>query len=205
MSINSGGNYHGYIGDICRMAIQGEPDAELEDILSEIETTQRATMKAIKPGAIGAEVYEAGLQVVNKSRYTNHIDFLVHGIGLVSHESPRLTNRTRDPYKPEDARCPLEVSHGAFGGDHAATSPTWLYQAGGHCGGDRDWTRSLWRPRAWLEPRRLQTVAGLSRELASSAVSALPIIACRSVKGTGPTRAGGVNAPVLRASTPHTE
>ena len=65
-------------------------------------------MKAIRPGAIGAEVYEAGLQVVNKSRYTDHIDFLVHGIGLVSHESPRLTNRTRDPYKPEDARCPLE-------------------------------------------------------------------------------------------------
>lgn len=99
MSIDSGGNYHGYIGDICRMAIQGEPDAELEDILSEIETTQRAAMKAIRPGAIGAEVYEAGLRVVNKSRYTDHIDFLVHGIGLVSHESPRLTNRTRDPYK----------------------------------------------------------------------------------------------------------
>ena len=58
-------------------------------------------MKTIRPGAIGAEVYEAGLQVVNKSRYTDHIDFLVHGIGLVSHESPRLTNRTRDPYKPE--------------------------------------------------------------------------------------------------------
>ena len=32
MSINSGGNYQGYIGDICRMAIQGEPDAELEDL-----------------------------------------------------------------------------------------------------------------------------------------------------------------------------
>jgi Xaa-Pro aminopeptidase len=48
--------------------------------------------------------------VVNKSRFTDHLDFLVHGIGLVSHESPRLTNRTRDPYKPEDARRPLESS-----------------------------------------------------------------------------------------------
>ena len=34
MSIDSGGNYHGYIGDICRMAIQGEPDAELVDLLA---------------------------------------------------------------------------------------------------------------------------------------------------------------------------
>ena len=37
LSLDSGGNYHGYIGDLCRMAIQGEPDAELEDMLAEIE------------------------------------------------------------------------------------------------------------------------------------------------------------------------
>ena len=44
MSIDSGGNYHGYIGDICRMAIQGEPDAELIDLLAEIESIQRAAI-----------------------------------------------------------------------------------------------------------------------------------------------------------------
>jgi len=108
MSIDSGGNYHGYIGDVCRMAILGEPDAELEDMLADIEAIQRAAMKAIRPGAIGAEVYEAGVAVMAKSKYTDHMDFLAHGMGLVSHESPRLTNRTRDPYKPEDARRPLE-------------------------------------------------------------------------------------------------
>ena len=37
LSLDSGGNYHGYIGDLCRMAIHGEPDAELEDMLAEIE------------------------------------------------------------------------------------------------------------------------------------------------------------------------
>jgi Xaa-Pro aminopeptidase len=108
MSIDSGGNYHGYIGDVCRMAIHGEPDAELTDMLAEIEVIQRASMKAIRPGAIGAEVYEAALAIMNKSKHTDHMDFLAHGMGLVSHESPRLTNRTRDPYKPEDARRPLE-------------------------------------------------------------------------------------------------
>src|SRR5262249_28099868 len=35
LSLDSGGNYHGYIGDLCRMAIQGEPDAELQDLLAE--------------------------------------------------------------------------------------------------------------------------------------------------------------------------
>ena len=33
LSVDSGGNYHGYIGDLCRMAIQGAPDGELDDLL----------------------------------------------------------------------------------------------------------------------------------------------------------------------------
>ena len=43
LSIDSGGNYHGYIGDLCRMAVLGEPDAELQDLLGEIELVQAAT------------------------------------------------------------------------------------------------------------------------------------------------------------------
>ena len=50
MSLNSGANYHGYIGDLCRMAIIGEPDAELKDLLGEIEMIQRAAFKTIKAG-----------------------------------------------------------------------------------------------------------------------------------------------------------
>ena len=72
MSIDSGGNYHGYIGDICRMAIQGEPDAELEDLLAEIETIQRAAMKPIKAGAMGREIYAAGEPLRAKSKHHNH-------------------------------------------------------------------------------------------------------------------------------------
>jgi Xaa-Pro aminopeptidase len=56
MSIDSGGNFHGYIGDVCRMAIQGEPDAELEDLLAEIETVQRAAFAAVRPGVLGREI-----------------------------------------------------------------------------------------------------------------------------------------------------
>mgnify|MGYP003693982315 CR=1 FL=1 len=40
------------------MAIQGEPDAELEDLLGEIETIQRSAMAPIKAGAMGAVIYD---------------------------------------------------------------------------------------------------------------------------------------------------
>jgi Xaa-Pro aminopeptidase len=109
MSIDSGGNYHGYIGDICRMAIQGEPDAELEDMLTEIETIQRAAMKPIKAGALGRVIYEAGEPLRAKSKHHNHLDFLAHGMGMVSHEAPRLTDHGPVPYPADYADSSLEA------------------------------------------------------------------------------------------------
>ena len=109
MSIDFGGNYHGYIGDVCRMAIQGEPDAELNDLLAEIEQIQRAAMKPIRAGAMGKDIYAAAEPLVAKSKHHNHIEFLAHGMGLVSHEAPRLTDRGPVPYPADDAERPLEA------------------------------------------------------------------------------------------------
>ena len=108
LSLDSGGNYHGYIGDLCRMAIHGEPDAELEDLLAEIESIQRASMKPIKAGATGGVIYAAAEPLVHKSKHHNHMHFLAHGMGLVSHEAPRLTATGPVPYDAYDAGRPLE-------------------------------------------------------------------------------------------------
>jgi Xaa-Pro aminopeptidase len=109
MSIDSGGNNHGYIGDVCRMAFQGEPDAELEDLLAEIESIQRAAMKPMRAGVLGKEIYAAGEPLRAKSSHHNHLDFLAHGMGMVSHEGPRLTDHGPVPYPAEYADWPLEA------------------------------------------------------------------------------------------------
>jgi len=109
LSLDSGGNYHGYIGDLCRMAIQGEPDAELEDMLAEIEMIQRAAMKPIKAGAPASVIYGAAEPLVAKSKHQKHMHFLAHGMGLVSHEAPRLTAKGPVPYDAYDAARPLET------------------------------------------------------------------------------------------------
>jgi len=109
LSLDSGGNYHGYIGDICRMAIQGEPDAELEDMLADIEEIQRASIKPIKAGAMGSEIYASAEARLAKSKYHNNMHFLAHGMGLVSHEAPRLTTTGPVPYDDYDAHRPLET------------------------------------------------------------------------------------------------
>jgi Xaa-Pro aminopeptidase len=109
LSLDSGGNYHGYIGDLARMGIAGEPDAELEDLLAEIEATQQAAFKPIRAGVNGAEIYAAAEPVLKQSKLHNHYEFLAHGMGLVSHEAPRLTNSGPVPYDAYDAQRPLEA------------------------------------------------------------------------------------------------
>jgi Xaa-Pro aminopeptidase len=109
LSLDSGGNYHGYIGDVCRMGVAGEPDQELVDLLAEIETIEQASMQPIKPGALGKDIYAAANVPLQKSKLHNHIEFLAHGMGLVSHEAPRLTNSGPVPYDAYDADRPLET------------------------------------------------------------------------------------------------
>ncbi|MEH2534191.1 Xaa-Pro aminopeptidase [Bradyrhizobium sp. AZCC 1588] len=108
LSLDSGGNYHGYIGDLARMAVLGEPDSELKDLLAEIESVQRAAFAAVRPGAMGGEIYAAAEKRLAQSSQRDCTDFLAHGMGLVSHEAPRLTAKGPIPYDDPDARRPLE-------------------------------------------------------------------------------------------------
>jgi Xaa-Pro aminopeptidase len=109
LSLDSGGNYHGYIGDVCRMGIAGEPDAELVDLLAQVEAVEQAAMKPIRAGALGKEIYAAANAVLHRSKIHNHSHFLAHGMGLVSHEAPRLTDTGPVPYDAYDADRPLET------------------------------------------------------------------------------------------------
>lgn len=107
-SLDSGGNYRGYIGDVCRMAIMGEPDLELQDLLGAIEEIQQAARKPVRPGALGRSVIEAGAEMLAGSPYKGFTSYVAHGMGLISHEAPRLTSHGPVPYDGVDADLPLE-------------------------------------------------------------------------------------------------
>jgi Xaa-Pro aminopeptidase len=108
MSLDSGGNYHGYIGDLCRMGILGEPDAELADLLGLIEHVQMEARQPIKAGARGGDIFAIANEIVDKSVHKPYLEFLAHGMGLVSHEGPRLTSTGAVPYHGYDEDRALE-------------------------------------------------------------------------------------------------
>jgi len=109
LSLDSGGNYHGYIGDLARMAVLGEPDSELKDLLAEIDAVQQAAFAAVKAGAMGGDIYAAAERRLAQTSQHNHSEFLAHGMGVVSHEAPRLTRTGPVPYDDYDAYRPLEA------------------------------------------------------------------------------------------------
>jgi Xaa-Pro aminopeptidase len=109
LSLDSGGNYQGYIGDLCRMAVQGTPDAELKDLLAEIDAVQQAARAPIKAGLVGREIFSAAQAALEKSAHAKDIRFVAHGMGIVSHEAPRLTATGPIPYPADDADHPLEA------------------------------------------------------------------------------------------------
>jgi Xaa-Pro aminopeptidase len=109
LSLDSGGNYRGYIGDLCRMGILGEPDAELVDILGGIEEIQQTARQPIRSGTLGREIYEAAQPLVGRSPHRGYMSFVAHGMGLITHEAPRLTSSGPVPYPGDDAERPLEA------------------------------------------------------------------------------------------------
>ena len=120
MSLNSGANYHGYIGDLCRMAIIGEPDAELEDLLGEIEMIQRAAMKPIKAGATASVIYGVGDPLVREieERRAHALPGARHGA-----REPRGAAADRqDGLRRLRCRAAAGSRHGDLGRDHAAAS-----------------------------------------------------------------------------------
>jgi Xaa-Pro aminopeptidase len=108
LSVDSGGNYRGYIGDVARMGILGEPDQELKDLLAEIDAIQMATRVPIRAGAMGREVYAAAEAAIRKAPHQKEVHFAAHGMGLIPHEAPRLSTRAPIPYPAEGAEKPLE-------------------------------------------------------------------------------------------------
>jgi Xaa-Pro aminopeptidase len=109
LSLDSGGNYGGYIGDVARMAVLGEPDAELVDLLGEIEDIQMKARSVVAPGVIGKAIYDAVDRDLKNSPNSQNLRFCAHGMGLITHEAPRLTSTGPVPYAATDANLPLET------------------------------------------------------------------------------------------------
>ncbi len=98
LSLDSGGNKQGYLGDLCRMAVMGVPTPLMEDLLGEIQAVQAAARAVVRPGVTGREIYEAARTEQARCAHGEEMVFLAHGMGIIQHEAPHLTSSGVVPY-----------------------------------------------------------------------------------------------------------
>jgi Xaa-Pro aminopeptidase len=108
LSLDSAGDLGGYIGDIARMAVLGQPDALLEDLLEQVDAVQMAARSVVRVGTAGREIYAAASEALAEIPMRESTLFVAHGIGLINHEAPRLTDSGPVPYPASHADIPLE-------------------------------------------------------------------------------------------------
>ncbi len=108
LSLDSGGNKRGYIGDLARMAVMGRPSDQMIELLQEVDAVQMAARRPVRAGALGGEIYESAERELGRLDDRACMVFEAHGMGLVSHEAPHLTGSGNVPYPGTHALRPLE-------------------------------------------------------------------------------------------------
>lgn len=108
LSLDSGGNVQGYLGDLCRMGTLSAPSAELEDALAAIEEVQQAARVPLRAGVTGRTPFDAVADLLARPR-EGSFSFVVHGVGLITHEAPRLMDDGPIPYPALHRDRPLEA------------------------------------------------------------------------------------------------
>jgi Xaa-Pro aminopeptidase len=106
--LDSGGSLDGYVGDMARMGFMGPVPARARDLLEQVDAVQLAARTAIAPGLPGGAIFSAAEAARAALPDAEKLDFLAHGMGLVSHEVPRLTSSGPVRYSADHAERPLE-------------------------------------------------------------------------------------------------
>jgi Xaa-Pro aminopeptidase len=89
--IDIGGELDGYVSDVTRMVVVGEPPAGYDDVHAAVDAAHQAGRTAAVPGATTGSVDAAARAVLEAAGYGAQFTHrLGHGIGLDTHEAPYL-------------------------------------------------------------------------------------------------------------------
>lgn len=95
ITLDFGGFYRGYAGDMTRTVVLGQPSKRLRDVYAAVLEAQQTAVAKVAAGVSCREVDQAARQVLEKyllDRYFVH--GTGHGVGLEIHEKPVVSSRS---------------------------------------------------------------------------------------------------------------
>ncbi|WP_431282240.1 M24 family metallopeptidase [Humitalea sp. 24SJ18S-53] len=110
VKVDMGAQVMGYSADFVRSYFIGEASERQQEIWKRLNEVQLELGLWIKPGVTGGEIFDRGYAQI--SRYLNKFprEFFGHGIGLGSHEQPRMNAVNRTVVEPNSVLC-VEFSY----------------------------------------------------------------------------------------------
>lgn len=91
----------GYCCDMTRTVFMGTPDRKIKEIYKIVREAQLAALEYVRPGKISTKPDSIARDIISKAGYGDYFGHsLGHGVGLATHEAPRLS--PRDPVKLEE-------------------------------------------------------------------------------------------------------
>lgn len=99
--IDMGVEYKGYKSDLTRVLFLGKMNTLFKEVYTVVQTAQKKAKDAIRPGVSIEYIDKVARQHITKSgfgKYFNHS--LGHGIGLETHELPKIAQKNKKKLKP---------------------------------------------------------------------------------------------------------
>lgn len=94
VTIDFGAVYKGYVSDVTRTIVMGEPSDKQKEIYNIVLEAQLNGVNNIKPGLTGKEADALTRDLINNHGYAEHFGHGTgHGIGMDVHEGPTLSPR----------------------------------------------------------------------------------------------------------------
>lgn len=90
VKVDMGAIYGGYYADFVRSYFIGEASQRQQDIWRWLNEAQLEVGHALRPGMVGGEIFEMFHRKISRNLAKYPREFIGHGIGLGSHEQPRM-------------------------------------------------------------------------------------------------------------------
>jgi Metallopeptidase family M24 len=195
LSLDTAGYCHGYLADMARMAVMGQPTPLMLDLPQEIRFVQDQTRLAIVPGWPRRSVYEAGVRAKGQCKFGKSFGFVVHGMGLISHEAPAPAAQRRVRLRRSARGISAQSRNGAVNRNGHQTSRGWFHQARRHRGCHRNWVGGIWGMGKGLERSHIMKQKSDKLSLRQRLLGGETVRACRQSASTGfgrDVRSGGI-------------
>jgi Xaa-Pro aminopeptidase len=109
LSLDSGATLDGWVADVARMGIAGEPTQRHVELLDQVDLVQRHARMLARAGVRGGDLLDAARVAIAGCDDRVRLSFTAHGIGLLIDEAPRLSANGARPSPATHAERPLRA------------------------------------------------------------------------------------------------